>query len=116
MMDLDTILLRWADDAAALTRNGEPDKAAILTRCAAEVQAAAHEWLTWIPEADAALRSGKRAEWWRGQFPALQKRGHARQVAHGKRVYRLAVVPQRDALVMAAEEGRKVARAMRGAA
>lgn len=104
------------EDAAALTRNGEPDKAAILKRCAMEVHQTATEWLTWISEDQAALRSGKRAAWWRGQYPSLQQRGHARQVGHGKRVYRLAVVPQRDALVFAAEEGRKVARAQRGAA
>lgn len=116
MTDLDMILRRWDEDAAALTRNGEPDKAAILKRCAVEVHQAAAEWLTWIPEEQAALRSGKSTAWWRGEYPALQKRGHARQVGHGKRVYRLAIVPQRDALVIAAEEGRKVARAMRGAA
>lgn len=116
MSDLDTILRRWDDDAAALTRNGEPDKAAILVRCAAEVREAADEWLTWISEEQAALRSGRRVEWWRGQFPALLKRGHARQVGRAKRVYRLAVVPVRDAILQAAEEGRKAARAMRGVA
>lgn len=116
MTDLDTILRRWEMDAAALARNGEPEKAAMLQRCIAEVTQAGEEWLTWITEEEAALRSGKSVVWWRGQFPALQKRSHARQVGHGKRIYRLAIVPVREAIVRAAEEGRRVARAQRGAA
>ncbi len=112
MTDLDLVLRRWAADADALRRNGDPSRADLLERCVREATEAAHEWLTWIPEEDAMLRSGHSREWWLAAFRRLQPRGHARQVGRGKRVYRLAVVPVRKALLDAAEDGRRTARAL----
>ena len=115
MRDLDAVIGRWREDAAAARRIGEPDKAALLDRCATEAEAGAGEWLHWITEPEAALRSGRSAAWLRGRFREWQPQGHARQVGRAKRVYRAAVVPRRPSLVEAANAGRAAARALRTA-
>jgi hypothetical protein len=111
MSDLGIVIDRWLTDAAALRRNGEPAKAALLERCAEETRDAAHEWLTWLSEAEAALRSGRSVEWLRGRYRDWQPQGHARQVGRATRIYRAAVVPRRAALERAAAEGVALARA-----
>lgn len=116
MTDLTIIVDRWRRDADALQRNGEPDKAAMLRRCADECEASAHDWLTFIDEAAAMLRTGRSVEWMRQQFRVWQPLGHARQVGHGKRVYRLAVLPVRPGILEAAIAGRLAAARARSAA
>jgi hypothetical protein len=115
MTDLEIVIKRWRQDAEALARNGAPERAAVLVRCADEASASAEEWLTWLPEADARLRSGYSLPRMRALFRELQPRGHARQVGPAKRIYRAAVIPRRQAILDAAAEGRQVARAMRRA-
>ena len=116
MRDLQSILDRWQADADALARNGEPDKARLLERCVDEVRTAAADWLRWVDEDDAMLRSGNSRDWWRREFTLLAPRGHARRVGRGKREYRLAIVPVRKTLLEAAQAGRRAAQAMQGAA
>lgn len=113
MTDLDTVLARWRTDAAALRRNGEPAKAAVLERCAEETETAAAEWLTWLSEEEAAIRSGRSVTWLRARYRDWQPQGHARQVGRAVRIYRAAVVPRRLALVRAADMGREAARVER---
>jgi hypothetical protein len=110
MMDLDTIIRRWKGDAAVLRRNGESRLADALDRCADEATDAAAEWLTWLSESDAELRSGRARGWFRARRDVWRRDGHARQIARGKWEYRAAIVPRRADLATAAAEGRAAAR------
>jgi hypothetical protein len=56
---------------------------------------AAEEWLGWINEGLATLRSGKSVAWLRAQFPAWERDGHAKLVHRGLRHYRECVIPRR---------------------
>jgi hypothetical protein len=114
--DLDTVLAQHRADAVALRRNGEVGKAELIERLVASVEASAGDWLTWVSEADAILRSGHSRTWWLAAFKRLQPRGHARQIGRAQRIYRLAIVPMRKGLLDAASEGRRVARALEKAA
>lgn len=115
MTDLSLVIDRWRRDADALQRNGEPDKAAMLRRCADDCEASAHDYLTFIDESAALLRSGRSVEWFRKQFRVWQPMGHARQVGHGKRVYRLCVLPVRPGILEASLAGRLAASRLRRA-
>jgi hypothetical protein len=108
--DLQTVLDRWTADAAVLRRNGEVRLADTLDRCAAEARTAAEEWLTWLSETDAELRSGYRAAYFKARREGWRRDGNARQVARFKWEYRAAVVPRRANVMRAAEEGRAAAR------
>jgi len=107
--DLSLTIRRWREDAAVLKRNGEPDKAAVLTRCADEAEATAADYLEFITEEEAMLVSGRSRVYMRAQFKAWQPHGHARQVGHGKRLYRRCVVPVRGSLTAAIDAGRRAA-------
>lgn len=113
MTDLDHVVARWRSDAAALRRNGEPAKAVLLERCADETETAAAEWLTWLSEEEAALRSGRSVAWLRARYRDWHPQGHAKPVGRAVRIYRAAVVPRRLALVRAADLGREAARVER---
>ena len=67
MSDLQATIDRFRADAAVLRRNGETRVADVLDRCAREAESAAEEWLRWLPEADAVLRSGYSAAWLRAR-------------------------------------------------
>ena len=78
------------------------------------VAAAAEEWLTWLSESDAAIRSGYSEVWLRGRFEQLRRDGHAR--VNGKhRQYRACAIPRRANVAAAANRGREAARAMKAA-
>jgi hypothetical protein len=114
MRDLEGVLQRWALDADALARNGEPDKAALLRRCVEQVRTAAPDWLEWVEEAEAMLHTGYGRDKIRAMFRLWAPRGHAKQIGRARRVYRMAVLPVRPLLADAAELGRRMA--TRGAA
>ena len=78
------------------------------------VAEAAEEWLRWLSESDAAIRSGYSEVWLRGRFEQLRRDGHARMV--GKhRQYRACAIPRRANVEAAANRGREAARAMKAA-
>src|SRR5687768_376224 len=105
---LEDVLSGWRADAAALRRHGCADVADALDRRAAEVESAAADYLTWISEDDAKLRSGHSAEWFKGRFAEWEPSGHAKTV--GKvRLYRQLVVPQRRNIHML-REGQRTGR------
>lgn len=113
MIDLQTVLDRWRADAAVLRRNGEARLAEALDRCAAEATTASEEWLTWLSEPQAELRSGHAAKWFRARREAWRREGHARECRRGRWEYRAAIVPTRANVAAAAEAGRSAARRAR---
>jgi hypothetical protein len=113
MPDLDAVLAQEEADAAALRRKGDLRAAEIVEAVVARVRASAEDWLTWLDEPDAALRSGRAPAWHRARFAAWERQGHARfGRVNGRRVrqYRRAIVPMRAAVATLEREARTAAR------
>lgn len=107
--DLHQVITDWRGDASVLRRHGQHALAEQLDKCADEVFAAAEEWLTFVPEGDAALYSGETVRWLQRRFTAWERRGMARK--DGRiRMYRLCALPRRAETHAAYEAGRRAAR------
>jgi hypothetical protein len=70
------------------------------------VSKAAHEYLTWLREDEAILRSARSRPWLRSQFPIWLEGGHARREGRA-RFYRMLIVPRRPNVSAARESGRR---------
>lgn len=107
--DLDQVLADFRGDAAVLRRAGHEREAQLREQLADEVAAAAYEWLLWLSETDAVLRSGRSAKWLRGRFADWERDGHAR-IKGKERQYRACVVPRRSNVNAARQAGIEAAR------
>lgn len=87
-------------DAAVLRRRGHLKEAELIERLCDRFAAAAEDYITFVSEPDAQLRSGKSSEWLRARFGSWEKEGLARWSPSGRRQrqYRRCVVPQRTNL------------------
>lgn len=103
---LETVLADTRADADVLDRTGHAHDAELLRALAARVEAAAEDFLVWLSEPDARLRSGKSAEWLRGRFGEWAADGHA-EMRGAHRYFRLIVIPRRADTEAAREEGRR---------
>ena len=101
---LEQVLADWRGDAQVLRRQGHEREAAGLERCAGEVVAAAEDYLMWLTEEEAMLRSGRSVAWLRAHFPEWERAGHTRREGR-RRWYRMLLVPQRANVVTAREAG-----------
>ena len=104
---LETVIADWRGDAAVLRARGHASEAKLIEDFADQVWAAAEDYLRFLPEADARLRSNRSKEWLRSQFPQWEAMGHAKKV-NGRRYYRTLIVPQRANLSAAREEGKRI--------
>jgi hypothetical protein len=78
-------------------------------RICREVTDAAEDWLTFLSEPDAMLRSGHGERWLRSRFAEWAAQGHAEK--RGKvRYYRACLIPQRGNPSAAHEAGRRAGR------
>ena len=75
------------------------------------VKTAAEDFITWMEEDDAMLRSAHQRRWFRNQYPTWAAEGNAKR-ENGKYLYRMLIVPQRANLSAAREAGRDAARRM----
>ena len=107
-MSLEQVLADAREDAQALRRHGHKHDAELIEALADKVQASAYEYLNWLTESEARLRSGHSVEFLRVRFPAWLKAGLARWDGK-KRQYRAVVVPQRANREAAREAGRRSA-------
>lgn len=107
---LEQVLADSREDAEVLRRRGHVHDAELMTKICDEIAAAAEDYLMWVSEEDAMLRSNRSREWLRSQFPEWERLGHARREGRRRR-YRLLVVPVRANLTAAAAAGREAARA-----
>lgn len=114
-LDLAQILADLRGDAAVLRRSGHAEQAVAREQIADDVTAAAEEWLTFLSESDAMLRSGRTKDWLRSRFAEWERDGHARLV-NKQRQYRMCVVPRRYNLSDAREAGAEAARRHRKSA
>lgn len=106
---LEDVLAAWRADAVVLKRHGHANDAAQIERLCREVEGAAADYLEFVVETDACLRTGRSEKWLRSHFAEWEKQGHARKHA-GRRYYRRIVLPIRENLTAAMESGRAAAR------
>jgi hypothetical protein len=66
------------EDATVARRLGHEHDARLLEGAADRFAASLAEYLTWISEADARIRSGHLAAWFRVRFPDWERQGLAR--------------------------------------
>lgn len=96
------------EDARALERNLDKRVARILFSLLDDVEAAARDYLTMLPEAEAVLWSGRSATWLRGQFKQLAEAGNA-EMRGRARFYRAICLPRKQRLADAYAQGKEAA-------
>jgi len=105
---LEQLLADWRGDAQVLRRRGHDREAEQMERSAEAVTRAAEDYLRWLSEDEALLRSGRSRGWLRSQFPEWERAGHTRREGR-KRWYRMLVIPQRANPLAARAAGRRAA-------
>lgn len=115
MLDLAQVLADAREEATILDANGAAFSVQRVRDLLTAVEASAEEWLTWLSEGDAAMRTGYSVAWLRARFDAWARDGHAR-LAGRARQYRACVLPRRANTAMAAARGRAAARDARRSA
>jgi hypothetical protein len=105
---LEQVIADAREEAAILRRNGHAAQADTLLRFLDAVSISAEDYLTWLTEDEAHLRSGKSAKALRALFPALFAQGLAKLEGHRRR-YRACAIPQRAHLESARRAGERAA-------
>jgi hypothetical protein len=105
---LEDVLADVQDELPVLRKHGQTQLAETLERFASDVRKAAADWLTWMDEDDAMLRTDHSRKWLRARFAEWAEQGHARW-KNGRRQYRRAIIPQRGNPHAAREAGRQAA-------
>ena len=106
---LEDVLADERGAAQVLRANGHAHDAELIERVCDRVSEAAEDYLRWLSEADARLRSGRSVAWLRSRFPEWERAGHAKML-RGARRYRALVIPERAHLSDAREAGRRAGR------
>lgn len=105
---LEQVLADWRSDARVLGSRGHRHDEKIILDICEDVAAAAEEYLRFIPEPDARLRTNRSQEFLRARFAEWEAQGHAYKKGN-VRYYRMLVLPPRANLSAAREEGRRAA-------
>jgi hypothetical protein len=94
---LESVFDKYATEARVLEQHGHAEQARTIISLIDDIRVAAADYLTWLSESDAALRSNHAPAWLRAKFAAWSREGNAR-IHRGQRQYRKVVVPQRQHL------------------
>jgi hypothetical protein len=109
-MTLEQVLADARERAQMLRIEGHPAQAASIERVCDDVAAAAEDYLNWLSESEARLRSNCSVAWLRTRFARWAESGLAEQRGRD-RYYRAVIVPQRANLEAARAAGRRAAQA-----
>lgn len=101
--DLAQVLADARDEANLLDRRGYTQHAASLHDLITRVEAAAEDYLRFVPESEARLRGAKLA-FLRRNFATWEQDGHAKK-EHGTRYYRAIMLPRVTPTSIAREAG-----------
>jgi hypothetical protein len=101
---LETVLADWREKASTLRSVRHAHDAELIDSICDEVSRSAEDYLRFLDETDAMLRSGKSADWLRARFEEWSKDGHAEK-RQGRRFYRAVVIPRRPDLEAARAAG-----------
>lgn len=102
---LEEVLADFREDAKIADRIGDGRVAELLTRMVDRVAKAAADYLVFLAESEARLRSGKSIDWLRHRFPEWERQGHAFRKGR-QRFYRTLIVPIRANVSAAYRAGR----------
>lgn len=94
--------------AAVLEHNGHEHDARLIRRICDRFAEAAHEYIHFMSEAEAMLRTGDSERQLRRQYARLEPLGHAKKI-NGMRYYRECMLEPRANLSAAREAGRRAA-------
>lgn len=109
-MKLDQVIADFREEATVLRANGHATQAQAVERVLDAVSSAAADWLAWISEAEAQLRSGKGADFFRVRRQAWAEDGLAEQRNGRRWFFRRVIVPRRKLPSIAtAEAAREIA-------
>jgi hypothetical protein len=108
---LEQVLADARSEARALGRHApsKPIADAVLDLCD-KVAAAAEDWLRFLPEPEAMLRTGYGRSWLRARYATWASDGHARREGQ-TRYYRAAILPRRTPDSIIREQARRGERA-----
>lgn len=104
MKSLETVLADWREKASTLRSVRHAHDAELIDAICDDVAKSAEEYLQFLGETDAMIRSGKSADWLRSRFEDWAKDGHAEK-REGRRFYRAVVIPRRVDLEAARAAG-----------
>lgn len=107
-MTLEQVLHAAREEADVMTRNGGTYQPRAVLALLDSIQRAAEDYLTWLSESTAMIRTGRSLKWLRAQYPVWLDQGHARTV-NGERQYRALILPRRANPSAAYEAGRRAA-------
>ena len=107
---LEQVLADWRERASTARYLRDDRTAETVEKLCGEVQEAAHEYLTWMTERDAVLRSDRSITWLRSRFVEWEREGHARRDGR-RRLYRMLIVPRRANVEDARRAGHEAGRA-----
>lgn len=114
MLDLQQVLADAREEATILEANHAAMSVTRVRELLKAVETAAEEWLLFLSEGDAVIRTGYSVPWLRARYEAWARDGHARMVGRARQ-YRACVLPRRANTQAAAEAGRDAARQLLGA-
>jgi hypothetical protein len=106
--DLRDVLADEVGQAAVLEHNGHDHDGRLIRRICDRVSAAAHEYLNFMSEPEAMLRTGKSERQLRRLYAELEPRRHAKKIG-AMRYYRECMLEPRANLSAAREAGRRAA-------
>lgn len=108
-MTLEQVIADAREEAAVIRRSGNTGQADYVERLLDRVSGAAEDYLRWIKEPDAMIKSGLAERTLRRRFRELLDCGLARYGPNREREYRSIAVPPRPAVIQARERGRQIA-------
>ena len=105
---LEEVLEDERRQARVLADNGHENDAKLIERVCKRVAAAADEYLNFMNETNASLRTGHSVVWLRARFPEMAARGQAKKVGAVRFYREMALEPRKD-LGAARAAGRRAA-------
>lgn len=102
----DQVMANWREQAAILRHHGHRAQAESIERFADELVASMRDYLTWLSEAEAQLRSGRPARWFRLRFTEWAGQDMAERRGR-TRFYRQVIVPRRANLEAARHDAER---------
>ena len=103
-MTLDQVLADFREQAAVLRANGHAPQAQTIDRLLDAVRESAADWLAWVSETEAQLRSGKGPDYFRPRRQTWAEDGLAEQRNGRRWFYRRVIVPRRKLSSIASAE------------
>lgn len=107
-MDLADIIADAREEASILRRAGHGQQADYVDALLDKVYAAAEDYVTWLSESAAELKSGLSVKTLHRRWRELYDSGNARYNTKGEREYRSCAIPNRPDVAAAREAGRAV--------